>query len=896
MIIDYNLKNIRALLTKGFSGEELRIFCFDEPSFKPVYEQLAADTGKTQIVQKLIEHAEQKELFDSLLDWAKKQNASKYEKYQPYDSSTILSDIPRKPQKVGMIQNPFTQRKMIRDGVFFYGRKEELTQVIDHIYTGGCCSIVGEPKIGKSSFLWSLSDVNILADMGIDLPEYLVVYFDFQLDPTITRSGFFKAILVELAAKIDDQTLQNELERLCDQDHITFTDLRSILYRVVQKDYKIVFLFDEFDYVIHNRNAFDESFASGLRSLANNLGITYIAASRIGIHELFPEDTIVSSPFFNIFFEIKLGLLKQPEAANLILQTNRPVEISLSEEMDKILEKAGRHPYVLQVFCYHLFRAKQSRDSLSEEDLEQVGAKSYDQLLPYFREVWHRAQPQEKQALKIAAGLSNSIPDREALRKLEGQGYIVNDAKGFRLFGEIFLSFVKNVQDHNPLDKKVEEQSSSENDLSVEQDLGPHSKTQKISKIPTVQSSASHERRSWIPFKLQISSQDNLSFSVRAFETPMGEPRERGQLPYDTDGLIAILKALRNEAYDPTDFSQTQLETLHSLNLIHGSRFAADMEQRIGQGLYKAVFPGKVGSAFDMALSQAWPTRGVVGLQLRFDPDSVELARYPWELLHDGQRFLLTNGAVELTRYISYAVPPTPLRVSPPLHLLYITARPINLKALPADDERQVVWDSLQTQISSKHLVLDQLRPPTYDQLLDVLGENDYHIIHFDGHGVFAKQCPTCRAMNQSHLLECAICTGSLADVEPCGFLAFEDEDGRVDYVDTFTLENALFDNQVRLAVISACASATVRGETVFGGVGPGLIRTGIPAVVAMQLPITIKSAINFSRGFYTALSQGHNIPKAVVQGRRRLYRDRTYFIPTLYLRSSDDAGQLFVT
>ena len=70
MAKQYNFQNIRALLTEGFTDEELRILCFDVPAFKPVYGQLARATGKAEIVHKLLEYAEQKELIETLLDQA----------------------------------------------------------------------------------------------------------------------------------------------------------------------------------------------------------------------------------------------------------------------------------------------------------------------------------------------------------------------------------------------------------------------------------------------------------------------------------------------------------------------------------------------------------------------------------------------------------------------------------------------------------------------------------------------------------------------------------------------------------------------------------------------------------------------------------------------------------
>lgn len=76
----YNLDKIRTLLTEGFTAEELRRFCHDEPDFRPVYDQLAANTGKAEIIDRLIEYAEQKRRIELLLIWAKENNPARYEK------------------------------------------------------------------------------------------------------------------------------------------------------------------------------------------------------------------------------------------------------------------------------------------------------------------------------------------------------------------------------------------------------------------------------------------------------------------------------------------------------------------------------------------------------------------------------------------------------------------------------------------------------------------------------------------------------------------------------------------------------------------------------------------------------------------------------------------------
>jgi hypothetical protein len=83
-ITEYRLANIRELLTTGFSDRELRNFCFDQPEFREVYEQLAEQTGKEEIISLLLEHADQNLLFDVLLAWAKERNPARYKRHQPY--------------------------------------------------------------------------------------------------------------------------------------------------------------------------------------------------------------------------------------------------------------------------------------------------------------------------------------------------------------------------------------------------------------------------------------------------------------------------------------------------------------------------------------------------------------------------------------------------------------------------------------------------------------------------------------------------------------------------------------------------------------------------------------------------------------------------------------------
>lgn len=98
MTQQYTSKDIRNLLTRGLSAEELQQLCFYAPQFKPVCERLAGTMSKHQIVHRLIEYAEQRGLLEELVAEAKEINSTLFS--QSYSNSNypnhpINSSLPR---------------------------------------------------------------------------------------------------------------------------------------------------------------------------------------------------------------------------------------------------------------------------------------------------------------------------------------------------------------------------------------------------------------------------------------------------------------------------------------------------------------------------------------------------------------------------------------------------------------------------------------------------------------------------------------------------------------------------------------------------------------------------------------------------------------------------------
>ena len=104
------------------------------------------------------------------------------------------------------------------------------------------------------------------------------------------------------------------------------------------------------------------------------------------------------------------------------------------------------------------------------------------------------------------------------------------------------------------------------------------------------------------------------------------------------------------------------------------------------------------------------------------------------------------------------------------------------------------------------------------------LVEEQYHILHFIGHGTFANDD---------------------------GKLLLNSEDDGHDLISAETFAD-FFRNypSLKLVVLNACQGAEVSSTRQLAGIAPQLVARGIPAVVAMQYPISEAAALTFATGF----------------------------------------------
>jgi tetratricopeptide (TPR) repeat protein len=301
--------------------------------------------------------------------------------------------------------------------------------------------------------------------------------------------------------------------------------------------------------------------------------------------------------------------------------------------------------------------------------------------------------------------------------------------------------------------------------------------------------------------------------------------------------------------------------------------------------------------------------RGTVALTFIFGPGCDEFVRYPWELLHNGNHFLLVSGIFTLTRALW--LPDMPgggdLPVHPPMRVLYIGASPADCVALETERSYEELRNALTPLIDIGHVFLDRLEPPTFDNLVSylnsyggasMLDDNDTvipcYVVHFDGHGTYGRLCPQdeCGTMNGAEVRKCSNCATSLSRVKPQTYLCFCNEEGCNHYIDTQSLRDLFLSSDVHLAVFSACETATLTGEprrserpVVDATLATALVTAQVPAVVAMPFSLQDDLSPVFVRHFYEALVDGRTLEEALARARQALLpmQQKSWFIPVLY-------------
>ncbi|HEY2621347.1 MAG TPA: TIR domain-containing protein, partial [Acetobacteraceae bacterium] len=269
----------------------------------------------------------------------------------------------------------------------------------------------------------------------------------------------------------------------------------------------------------------------------------------------------------------------------------------------------------------------------------------------------------------------------------------------------------------------------------------------------------------------------------------------------------------------------------------------------LGRHLGALCFPGDAGAAL-IALVDGCPAGTMI--ETVFAADDPALLGLPFEAarLPDGRVLALQAPVVTLRRPLTKPPYEPPAPQAGPLKVLLAVAAPDAAKGggplLDYERESQNILDAVVNARRLENCEVRVLELGHPQPIADAFRADAYHVLHLSCHG-------------------------------GPGVLELEDEDG----APCRTTPQALLDpiretlRPLPLVLLNACHGGVPEGQT--ASFAQALLAGGVPAVLAMQAPVSDPYAIDLADAFYGALAAGELLRPSVAlaQARRRIERDR---------------------
>ncbi len=338
------------------------------------------------------------------------------------------------------VDNAFFHRGPIRDAAYFFGREAETSQALSLLRNGQSVSVVGQRRIGKTSLLFHLANPAVVEAPGLNPTRHLFVYLDCGGWSTLPPAEVYQFLLEEVADALPPQAASEFEPPL---PPVTYRAFERWLRRLTQQGWRPIFLLDEFERLSLNP-ALDPDFFSGLRALTARYPIAYVTASKKPLLELtYANASALSSPFFNIFAGLPLGLFSRSTALQLLAGLANRSAAPFSESMlDFLLALAGPHPLFLQIAGFHAIELMRQRsDTPAAINLPNLQARFTAAVTEHFGYYWRNLPPE---AQRLLATLPASQRSHPAQTRQLAQACLIRPAgSGFKYLSAPWREFVQ---------------------------------------------------------------------------------------------------------------------------------------------------------------------------------------------------------------------------------------------------------------------------------------------------------------------------------------------------------------------------------------------------------------------------------------------------------------------
>jgi len=307
----------------------------------------------------------------------------------------------------------------------FYNRKEEIEAAMGFLKKMQSFSVVGERRIGKTSFLKHILSKESLQRYGINPENHVVVCFSLSSLHEISKKSLISAIIEKIAVSIQIET---------DSANV-FDEFKAHIRSLALNGKNLIVALDEFDVIVP---ILDDSFSHWLRFIFQKENVAAaITVSQTTVREL-ESSGGVASPLFNIFSNIFLGLFKQSVTENMITDMFQKGGMNLEEEeIAFLLLLSGGNPYFIQFLGHHYYEEKRkNRKVVSEEFRKNMLLYMNDQFESY----WKHLTREEKKFLDRRENSKND----QISSILERKGFVFSKKGKFKIFSLLFQEFINN--------------------------------------------------------------------------------------------------------------------------------------------------------------------------------------------------------------------------------------------------------------------------------------------------------------------------------------------------------------------------------------------------------------------------------------------------------------------
>ena len=370
---------------------------------------------------------------------------------------------------------------------------------------------------------------------------------------------------------------------------------------------------------------------------------------------------------------------------------------------------------------------------------------------------------------------------------------------------------------------------------------------------------------------------DNITGRLTQLNPREENPLYQEEIVHDDERRLRLdtIEVLRSWLNRWTALTRSEYEHLTVLNTF----------TVLGRHLYAIVFPGNIGRGLREARDRATKTRSTLRLLLSFQAAAEDLAQLPWELLHADEEFLASEHRLVLSRSMSRgrrALHPP----EPPLVVQFLVTIPASddykdqreqlIESLPRSTRPTVYADYAESTDYSSLITYNLLEDWNTEKATKLLATKPYpQVVHIIG---------VCRRLH---------------DQTQDTMQIYLDDGAGPQWRNAQVLVNLFSGNeelseeeQVRLVVLHLCEPSPLDFEVTFERLAPALIRRGIPAVLAMQYPLSGQAAGRFVKKLYESLARARSIEEAVQRARSDLFvqydEDRLFGSPVLYMQTVD--------